>query len=104
MKEFFEAEFDIVDYRLEWMQVANNGRHEQEHLLSAVKINFEGKDVWVGSGLSREERRKYAADPQSLLKAQVTVQYFEESRNAKDSLKSLRFPTVKAIYENGRSC
>jgi hypothetical protein len=32
----------------------------------------------------------------------ITVQYFEETNNDKGGI-SLRFPTVKHIYENGRT-
>lgn len=85
------------------MQVANGGRHERENLLASIKINFQGKDVWVGSGLDLEERRRYAKNPALLKDAQVTVRYFEESQNSKDDFKSLRFPTIKAIYEESRS-
>ena len=33
----------------------------------------------------------------------ITVQYFEETKNDKGGI-SLRFPTVKHIYENERDC
>jgi len=33
----------------------------------------------------------------------ITVQYFEETANDKGGI-SLRFPTVKHIYENERDC
>ena len=33
----------------------------------------------------------------------ITVQYFEETKNDKGGI-SLRFPTVKHIYENERYC
>ena len=33
----------------------------------------------------------------------ITVQYFEETKNQEGGI-SLRFPTVKHVYENGRNC
>jgi DNA ligase-1 len=103
VKDFFEAEFTITDYRLENMQTAVNGEHLTEELLSSVKIDFGGVDVWVGSGLTLEERRKYRKDPAVLIGSQVTVRYFQESSNKKrDGLKSLRFPTIKAIHQGVR--
>jgi len=33
----------------------------------------------------------------------ITVQYFEETKNDKGGI-SLRFPTVKHIYESERDC
>lgn len=104
IKDFFEAEFSIIDWRTDRMAVIVEGRHEVEELLSAIKIKFDGTtEVWVGSGFSLEERRKYAREPHLLQKALVTVRYFQESHSKKREalLKSLRFPTIKAIYESG---
>lgn len=101
IKEFFEAEFPVIGHRIESMQVSSDGRHSREELLSAVKVDFSGTEVWVGSGFSLEERRRYAQRPELLEKAQVTVRYFQESSNKNNSKKSLRFPTIKAIFEEG---
>lgn len=100
VKDFYEAEFTIVDWRVEPMMVVREGRHVKEPLLAAVKVQLAGNDVWVGSGLTLEERRRYAANPEGLRGAQVTVRYFQESSNQKnDRVRSLRFPTIKAIYQ-----
>ena len=104
IKDFFEAEFKILDYRLESMLVSNGGgKQGVEELLASVMVDFAGTKVWVGSGFTVEERRRYAQDPQLLLRSEVTVRYFQESRNLKrdEGQKSLRFPTIKAIYEGG---
>lgn len=99
VKDFYEAEFTIVDWRIEPMTVIREGRHMEEALLAAIKIKLAGNDVWVGSGLTQEERRRYAINPESLLGAQVTVRYFQESSNRKnDQARSLRFPTIKSIH------
>lgn len=105
IKDFFEAEFPVTGHRLERMQVTNNGRHEEEELLAAVKIDFGGTKVWVGSGFSLEERRQLAKNPGLLDDAQVTVRYFQESSSLKrgDGKSSLRFPTVKAIFTGPRT-
>lgn len=104
IKEFSEAEFVVKDYRLEEMAVNEGGRHCRETLLSSVMIDFLGAPVWVGSGLTLEQRRRYAADPKLILGSQITVRYFEEStnKNRLDGSKSLRFPTIKAIHEGKR--
>lgn len=85
------------------MQVTVDGRHAQEVLLSSVKIRLGGGEVWVGSGFSLEERRRFAADPETLRGCQITVRYFEESVNRRDGQRSLRFPTIKAVHHGGRS-
>ena len=60
-------------------------------------------EVAVGSGFNQEERIKYQANPEELIGKTITVQYFEETKNQNGGL-SLRFPTVKHIYNNGRDC
>lgn len=105
IKDFYEAEFAILDWRMEKMAVIVEGRHRVEELLSAVKIKFDGAtEVWVGSGFSLEERRMFAQEPQRLKGAIATVRYFQESSSSKREapLRSLRFPTIKAIYEEGK--
>ena len=44
----------------------------------------------------------YKENPNAILGKQITVQYFEESHNQNGGI-SLRFPTVKAIYETQRN-
>ena len=41
-------------------------------------------------------------NPNLIIGKTITVQYFEESKNQQGEL-SLRFPTVKHVYENGRN-
>ena len=44
----------------------------------------------------------YNANPDLIIGKEITVQYFEETKNQKGEL-SLRFPTVKHVFENGRN-
>ena len=66
-----------------------------------VYIEHKGHKVAVGSGFSQEQRLKYTQEP--IVGKTITVQYFEETKNDKGGI-SLRFPTVKHIYENERDC
>ena len=59
--------------------------------------------VAVGSGWNQEQRIRYQKNPSELIGKTITVQYFEESKNQQGGL-SLRFPTVKHVFENGRNC
>ena len=65
-----------------------------------VYIEHKGHIVKVGSGFSQEQRIKYMSS--DIIGKTITVQYFEETNNDKGGI-SLRFPTVKHIYENGRT-
>ena len=41
-------------------------------------------------------------NPNAIIGKTITVQYFEESKNQQGEL-SLRFPTVKHVFKNGRN-
>ena len=73
----------------------------EEDLLSKVVIEYKGEEVGVGSGFTLEQRRRYYNDPSLIIGKEITVQYFEESAD-KTGKVSLRFPTVKAVWEEGK--
>jgi len=101
VKKFFDAEYTVVDAELGWMSVVRDGKEVQEEMLAQVWIKHKGYDVKVGSGFSQEQRIKYMDE--NIVGKTITVQYFEETKNDKGGI-SLRFPTVKHIYENERDC
>ena len=70
-------------------------------IIAQVWIEHKGYKVKVGSGFTQEQRLKYTQEP--IIGKTITVQYFEETKNDKVGI-SLRFPTVKHIYENKRDC
>lgn len=69
--------------------------------VTALHITYEGCDVRVGAGLSREQRIAWMKDPSLIIGKTVTIKYFETTTNAQGGV-SLRFPTLKYVYENGR--
>jgi DNA ligase-1 len=48
-----------------------------------------------------EQRKEFYEDPTKIIGKTVTVAYFEETQN-EQGLYSLRFPVVKAIYDEDR--
>jgi len=72
-------------------------------MLKNIIIEHKGSRVQVGSGFSHEQKRYYFENPTEILGKQVTVQYFEETKNDRGTV-SLRFPVIKHIWENGRNC
>ena len=72
-------------------------------MLAQAYITHKGHEVAVGSGWSQKQRIRYEANPNELIGKTITVQYFEETKNQEGGI-SLRFPTVKHVYENGREC
>ena len=101
VKKFFDAEYKVVDYDVEEHEVVRDGKSVSMTMLSQVWIEHKGHIVKVGSGFSQEQRLEYMDG--SILGKLITVQYFEETNNDKGGI-SLRFPTVKHIYENERDC
>ena len=70
-------------------------------MLSQVWIEHKNHLVKVGSGFTQDQRLKYMDG--SIIGKMITVQYFEETKNQEGGI-SLRFPTVKHIYETERDC
>ena len=69
--------------------------------LSSVVITHKGFKVNVGSGFSIKQRKLYKEHPELIIGKTITVKYFEETINQDGGI-SLRFPTIKHIYEDGR--
>ena len=101
VKKFHDAEYTVVDCDVSPMSVVRDGKEAQETMLAQVYIEHKGHLVKVGSGFSQEQRIKYLTE--DIVGKTITVQYFEETKNDKGGI-SLRFPTVKHIYEGKRDC
>jgi len=102
VKQFYDAEYIVVDVENAVNRVIVDGKEVEELMMRNVVIEHKGNRVQVGSGFSHEQKRFYFENPNEIIGKQITVQYFEESHTDKGI--SLRFPTVKAIYENRRDC
>ena len=101
-KKFFDAEYKVLDIEFDSHRVIREGKEIVIPMLANVWIEHKGYRVAVGSGWNQEQRIRYQANPEQLLGKTITVQYFEETKNQDGGL-SLRFPTVKHVYENGRN-
>jgi len=99
VKKFFDAEYIVLDYDVDKHEVVRDGKSETIEMLSQVWIEHKGHRVKVGSGWSQEQRLQYMDG--SIVGKLITVQYFEETYNDKGGV-SLRFPTVKHVYEGKR--
>lgn len=102
VKKFFDDEFVVEDVEFGKKPMMNaDGLMEEKDTLAAVHITYKGNDVRVGSGFSDIQRICYYNKPEEIIGKTITVQYFEECCD-KDGKVSLRFPTLKHIYEEGR--
>ena len=101
-KKFFDAEYKVLDVDFDTHRIIRDGKEVVMPMLAQAWIEHKGYKVAVGSGWNQEQRIKYEANPELLIGKTITVQYFEETKNQEGGI-SLRFPTVKHVYENGRS-
>lgn len=99
VKKFFDAEYMVREYDTDYHQVVRDGKEAKEEMLSQVWIRHKGHKVKVGSGFTQEQRIQYKDG--SIVGKLITVQYFEETKNQEGGI-SLRFPTVKHIYDGER--
>lgn len=102
VKAFKDAEYVVEDVEFGPFRVIKDGKEVEEEVMTNAYITHKGNRVSVGSGWSLEQRRQYKEHPEELIGKTITVQYFEETTD-KDGNISLRFPTCKFVYENGRN-
>jgi DNA ligase 1 len=103
VKKFHDAEFTVKGTTSDIFRTIQEGKEVEELVMSNVRIEYNGHPVDVGSGFSLEERRKFHKNPSLIIGQEITVQWFEETKNDQGTV-SLRFPTFKALYEGGRDC
>jgi len=101
-KKFHDAEYKVIDIEHDFNRVIVDGEEVEEMMLRNVVIEHKGNRVSVGSGFSHEQKRQYYSNPDMIMGKVITVQYFEETTN-QNGTQSLRFPTVKHVFENGRN-
>lgn len=103
-KKFFDAEYTVEGVECGRMVTALPGQGNVEFEgVTRLIIRHNGNEVGVGAGLSREQRIAWMNDPSLIVGKVVTIKYFETTV-AQDGKESLRFPTLKHVYENGRDC
>ena len=100
-KSFFDDEYEVVDVEMGPFRYVLNGKEHEETMLSCVMIEHKGYIVRVGSGFTIDQRQDFYKNPNKIRGKQITVQYFEETKNQDGGI-SLRFPTFKYLYGNER--
>lgn len=100
-KSFFDDEYEVIDVEMGPFRYVLNGQEHEENMLSCVTIKHKGYDVRVGSGFTIEQRQDFYKHPNKIRGKQITVQYFEETKNQDGGI-SLRFPTFKYLYGDKR--
>ena len=102
VKKFHDEEYKVMGATNGDIRIVSEGKEKTINALSQIVIKHKGHQVGVGSGFSLEQRKEFGKDHSKIIGKTITVQYFEETENQEGGI-SLRFPTVKHIYENGRN-
>ena len=100
-KNFFDDEYVVKSAEMGPFRYVCEGQEKEEEMLSCVTIEHKGHEVRVGSGWSIEQRKTFYKKPSDIVGKKITVQYFSETRNQEGGI-SLRFPTVKFVYDGER--
>lgn len=104
VKKMADAEYIVKDIISGEQTISTTEGSKEIVCTSALVIEHKGNIVKVGSGLTREQRIRWYEHPEEIIGKTITVQYFEETKDKKTGELSLRFPTLKYVYENGRNC
>lgn len=102
IKHWQDAEYVVEKIRSGTKGIQVDGVLQERVCMAAVGIRHKGNLVGVGSGWTDEERLRYYEDPSLIIGKTITVQYVQETADAKGN-PSLRFPTVKAIHGETRT-
>lgn len=98
------------------MRLGVDGVFREYEALAAIWIIHKGVKVSVGSGFTADQRIKFGEKPDLIVShvvtlgdqligqvgKEVTVEYFSESASSSREGRSLRFPRVKQIWEEGK--
>lgn len=101
VKKFYDDEYIVLEAHMGPIRWVEGGVEVERDCLSYVVIEHKGHRVRVGSGFSKEQRDSYYKNPAGIIGKTVCVKYFEETHNQLGGI-SLRFPTIKHIYEGSR--
>lgn len=102
-KNFSDAEYVVKDVVLDGnATILVGGKTQRIKCVQSLVIEHKGYIVNVGSGLTQQQRIEFAEHPEHIIGKTITVQYFSETTDKEGNL-SLRFPTIKYIYDTGRN-
>ncbi|KAI7874891.1 DNA ligase/mRNA capping enzyme [Lichtheimia hyalospora FSU 10163] len=98
IKEWKDQEYIVKSIETGRMRMPDTG--EDKEVMTSVVIEHKGTAVSVGSGFTLQQRMRFLQNPDLIIGKPITVQYFAESIGENGQV-SLRFPTVKMVYEQG---
>lgn len=100
-KLFRDAEYRVLDVQYTEKQMLVDGIMKQIKCVGALKIMHKNNEVYVGSGLSDQQRLDWYKNPSEIIGKQIQVKYKEETKN-QDGTISLQFPVLLHVFEEDR--
>lgn len=100
-KTFNDAEYIVEGVEEGIVQEVINGKAHKIKAIGSLIITHKGNKVNVGSGLTLSQRKEWHKDSSLIIGKTITVQYFEELKDQNGNY-SLRFPTLKYVYDEKR--
>lgn len=109
VKQFKDAEYVVKDVEVGpftyYADVVRGNSVSKKrvtaNMVTRLVIEHRGYIVGVGSGITISQRMDWKKHPNKIIGKTITVKYFGESKNKSGGL-SLRFPTLKAVYDGKR--
>lgn len=109
VKKFKDAEYVVKDIEVGpftyYTDVVRGGtvykKRVTADMVTRLVIEHKGYIVGVGSGISISQRMDWKNHPNKIIGKTITVKYFGESKNKNGGI-SLRFPTLKVVYDGER--
>lgn len=100
-KMWNDAEYTVKGVEYGDAQEVIDGIVHKINCVGSLVIEHKGCKVNVGTGLSLEQKKLWFVKPELIVGKQITVKYFEETQDQNGNW-SLRFPVLKAVYEEQR--
>ena len=98
-KEFHDDEFKVLDIITGPFRITSKKTGLEETIQTMVAVVIDFYNTKVGSGFTLEEREEFYKNPDKIMGKNITVQYFEKTKNKDNDDLSLRFPTYKGIRD-----
>ena len=103
VKPYMDAEFTVTGIvpGKQTFAVPGKGNQVFDGVKDLVIEPWPGEQVYVGSGLTKEQRLTWLEDPGRIVGKVVTVKFLEETVD-QDGKRSLRHPTLKYVHGDRR--
>ena len=94
IKKFYNIDLQVIGFQ--------EGTGRLQNKLGAFIVNYKGNKLYVGSGMTDEERTLFWNNRNALISRIIEIQYKDETADKKTKNKSLQFPIFITLREIGK--